>query len=125
MKGNLKIAQAFEDGIGRLWDGVDLQEDEGMEVYSCSCVYDLYAKYFIDCVEPGLRGEYKAFGSSSYSEKMWYYSFSEMENKSSVPLKKRMHIQMMRALWLTLLAEVAERGEEFPNEVVDWKYRNC
>lgn len=113
MKGNLKIAQAFEDGIGRLWDGVDLQEKEDKEVYSCSCVYEWDAEDFIDCVEPGLLGQYQAFGSSSDSEKMRYYSFSDMKNKSTVPLKERMKIQMNRALWLTLLAEVAEQGEEF------------
>lgn len=113
MKGNLKMAQAFEDGIGRLWDGVELQEGEGKQVYSCICVYDWYAEEFVDCVAPGLRGQNMAFGSPSDSDKMRYFSFQHKKYKSTVPLKKRMHIQMMRALWLTLLAEVAERGEEF------------
>lgn len=113
MKGNLKMAQAFEDAIGRLWDGDLLDDSWEGEVYSCVVVCLQGALEYIEAVEPGLCGRFSAFGIDSSYEAMRGCDLHLGTAISSVNRNKRMQIQMTRALWLTLLAEVAERGEVF------------
>lgn len=110
MKGNLKIAQDFEDAVGRLWDGDNNDVVINGLVFSCDAINKEQAKDYLDCVAPGLSGYGYAFGKAGNIERMRYYY---VNNVGQTPRAKRMKIQMMRALWLTLLAELAERGEEF------------
>jgi len=123
MKGTLKIAQQFEDAIGNLWDGDKPNELHGrcLSVYSCDAVGDmLRASAYIDCVAPTVSGQTAAFGKYSDSDYIRGWTGGGVKQVSR---SIRMKIQMQRALWLTMLAELAEQGEEFPNEDIDWKYR--
>jgi hypothetical protein len=109
MKGTLKMAQTFEDGIGILWDGKDKNQiflaagDGYRRVHSCPTIpYYGEEYYYISRIAPGLVNSFSAFGENTDADALLNRSRSFREK-----------IQLQRALWLTLLAEVAERGEEF------------
>lgn len=101
MKDKLKMAQDIEDGIGQLWDGYKLDDTVYKYIHSCPCIPYEY-RYYANKVEPGILSNFFAFGNAF-----------NLENIHKQKRARRMAVQMQRALWLTLLAELAERGEEF------------
>ena len=112
MKGTLKIAQEFEDALYYLWDGGGnrLYHER---VYSCDTVsYISHAYEYIKSVAPQIIDDPQAFGVNSDCDRMLGYS-GPFYKVNQLSKKKRMQIQMQRALWLTMLAELAEQGEEF------------
>lgn len=119
MKGNLKIAQAFEDAIERLWDGDSnyVLDSNHLSVYSCDAISCEAALDYVECVAPNIPGNTSAFGK--YSEGCYIRGW-EQGGYKQVSRSVRMKIQMQRALWLTMLAELAEQGEEFPDDNCGW-----
>ena len=83
---NLELAQEFEGAIGRLH--VDGHQD-GMDYFTCHAVRDGRALNAIEKLEPGLRNRLHAFSELRFGKKRQY----------------------ARALRLTFLAELAERGD--------------
>lgn len=120
MKGNLRIAQAFENAIGRLWDGDSnfALDSNDLSVYSCDAIGYSDALSYVECVAPDIPGNPSAFGKYSDSD---YIRGWEPGGYKQVSRSVRMKIQMQRALWLTMLAELAEQGEEFP-DVEDYSF---
>jgi hypothetical protein len=114
MKGNLKIAKEFENAIGRLWDGDSnfVLDNNDPHIYSCDAIDYSDALDYVDCVAPDIPENRRAFGK--YSEGCYIRGW-EQGGYKQVSRSVRMKIQMQRALWLTMLAELAEQGEEFPN----------
>lgn len=91
---NLELAQAFEDSLSFLWDGGEQYAAQETQ-WSCDA---LYSSLKPGCgrvarlpskVEPGICGR--------------RHAFDEFMN--------RPRRQQARALWVTLLAELAERGD--------------
>lgn len=111
MKGTLKIAQDFEDALSDLWDGKGNYPFLGGWIYSCSTVHSAAYKYLCK-VAPEIVNDGNAFGPYSDSGHMAGYVCIDYKIKQ-ISEKQRMRIQMQRALWLTMLAELAEQGEEF------------
>lgn len=87
----LELAQEFESAIGRLWDGRGVKP-VGKSEFSCLAIRhsDAYVMVFQQTL--------------TFKEVMGYYG--KMFGVSGRPNR-----QLARALWLTLLAELAERGE--------------
>ena len=119
MKGNLKIAQEFEDAVGRLWDGDSnfVFDSNDLSVYSCDAIGYSDALSYVECVAPDIPGNPSAFGK--YSD-VGYIRGWGLGGYNQVSRSVRMKIQMQRALWLTMLAELAEQGEEFPDDNCGW-----
>lgn len=116
MKGTIKIAQQFEDAIGKLWDG-DSNDDlvvKCLAVYSCDALGGRHpAVSYLNRVAPDVSRQLAAFGKYSDSDYIRGCSFCGIQQANRT---LRMKIQMQRALWLTMLAELAEQGEEFPDD---------
>lgn len=101
MKDKLEMAQAIEDCIEKLWDGDNLSDELYKHVHSCPCIPYPY-EHYANKVHPGITHSLAAFGRNF-----------NLDNIRRQNRDQRMAVQMQRALWLTLLAELAERGEEF------------
>lgn len=96
MKGSLEIAQAIEDGIGRLWDGTLEGWRRQLEAYKYPCE-PMHYKYSCDTMH---------YESDAYR----YYRRYLAKHQRGLNNTTQYH----RALHMTLIAHLAELGEESP-----------